>query len=121
MVDFEATKSYLQKLKKIIRDKAVFSFGNRCLTKYSEIQDVMCCILAILPVSYKKNMTMKSKIKRYNSIKMFALLNKALNRKFFLDKNLCVIDIMKVNQLIDGICSSIIKDISSIEGNIAED
>lgn len=116
MVDTDEIKDYLQKLKRVIRDQSDFVLGNKRFIKAARLQDIMCCILAKLPESYKKTLKIRSEIKRYDSVMMFGLLTKAFSKKFFLDNSLCIIDFVSVNKLIDGISSSIVRDIRSIEG-----
>lgn len=115
MEDIVAIKEYLKKLQKVINFDSVFSFANLRLVKKSRIDDIICCIYAKLPDSYKKLLKTKVDVKQYNSILCYGLLAKLLARKFFLDKNLCPVDITEANRLISSITLSIERDIYNIE------
>lgn len=115
MVDIEALKDYLNKLQKIINFEATFSFSHYKLVKKTRIDDIMCCIYATLPDSYKRMLKTKQDIQKYNSVLCYGLLTKLLSKKFFLDKNLCIVNVTDINKLINGIVVSVEKDIHSIE------
>ena len=115
MVDIIALKEYFKKLQKIINFSAEFNIGNRRLIKANKINDLMCCILATLPDSYKKILKTKTNVQRYNSVLSYSVLTKLLNKRFFLDKNMCLVNVDKVNRLIGSINATIERDIRSIE------
>lgn len=115
MVDVVALKDYLNKLQKLINFDATFSFSCYKLVKKSRIDDIMCCIYATLPDSYKRMLKTKKDIQRYKSVLCYGMLAKLLAKKFFLDKNLCIINITEVNKLISNVTLSIERDINAIE------
>ncbi len=115
MVEIDAIKDYFKKLQKVINFDSTFSFASIRLVKKSKIDDIICCVYAKLPDSYKKMLKTKVDVKRYNSVLCYSVLTKLLARKFFLDKNLCMINITEANKLISSIILGIERDINSIE------
>lgn len=115
MADIITIKDYLKKLQKIINFDAEFKFGGLYLVKKRKIDDITCCIIASLPDSYKKMLKTKNDVQKYNSVLSYGLLTKLLNKKFFLDKNLCMVNVNEVNKLIGAILVTIERDINSIE------
>ena len=111
MVDIVALKDYLKKLQKIINFEATFTFSHW----KTRIDDIMCCIYATLPDTYKRMLKTKTDIQRYNSVLCYGLLTKLIARTFFLDKNLVIVNITEVNKLINGIIMTIEQDIHSIQ------
>ncbi len=115
MADIIAIKDYLKKLQKIINFDAEFKFFSYNLIKKRKIDDITCCIIASLPESYKKMLKTKNDIQKYSSVLSYGLLTKLLARKFFLDKNLCMVNTGEVNKLISAIIVTIERDIKNIE------
>lgn len=115
MADIIAIKDYLKKLQKIINFDADFKFGGIYLVKKRKIDDITCCIIASLPDSYKKMLKTKNDVQKYSSVLSYGLLSKLLARKFFLDKNLCMVNVNKVNKLIGAVLMTIERDIKNIE------
>ncbi len=117
MEDILAAKDYLKKLQKVINFDHVFSFAGIRLIKKNKIDDVLCCVYAKLPDSYKKMLKTKTNVKQYNSVMCYGLLTKLLAKKFFLDKSLCVVNVTEVNKLLSSVILSIERDINKIEQN----
>ncbi len=115
VVDIIAIKDYLKKLQKVVNFDHSFSFAGIRLVKKSKIDDILCCVYAKLPESYKKMLKTKVDVQRYNSVLCYGLLTKLLAKKFFLDKNLCIIHITEVNKLISSVILGIERDINNIE------
>lgn len=115
MADIVALKDYLKKLQKIINFEATFTFSHWKLVKKTRIDDIMCCIYATLPDTYKRMLKTKTDIQRYNSVLCYGLLTKLIARTFFLDKNLVIVNITEVNKLINCIIMTIEQDIHSIQ------
>ena len=115
MSDIDNLKDYFKKLQKIINFETVFSFTKFKFVKKSRIDDIMCCIYATLPDSYKKILKTKVNIQRYNSMICYNMLIKLLNKKFILDSNICVINSIEVEKVINTIVKTIERDINSIE------
>ena len=57
----------------------------------------------------------KTDIQRYGSVLSYSVLTKLLARKFFLDKNLCMVNLSEANKLIGTVLTSIERDINAIE------
>lgn len=115
MADIITIKDYLKKLQKVINFDAEFKFGGIYLVKKSRIDDITCCIIASLPDSYKKLLKTKNDVKQYSSVLSYGMLTKVLAKKFFLDKNLCMVKVDEVNKLIGTILLTIERDINKIE------
>lgn len=115
MVDSTAIKDYLKKLQKVINFEAVFTLGNYKLVKKTRIDDIMCCVLATLPDSYKKMLKTKKDIQRYNSVLCYGALTKLLAKRFFLDKKLSMVDVTEANKMISSIIISIERDLNAID------
>ena len=115
MTDIASIKDYLKKIQKIINFEAVLTLGSHKLVKKTRIDDVMCCVLATLPESYKKVIKTKKDMQRYNSVLCYGLLTKLLAKRFFLDRNLILINVTEANKLINSILVSIEKDINAID------
>lgn len=86
MADIVALKDYLKKLQKIINFEATFTFSHWKLIKKTRIDDIMCCIYATLPDTYKRRL--KTKL-IFNAIIQFYVtdfLQSLLQEHFFLTK-----------------------------------
>lgn len=86
MADIVALKDYLKKLQKIINFEATFTFSHWKLVKKTRIDDIMCCIYATLPDTYKR--MLKTKL-IFNAIIQFYVtdfLQSLLQEHFFLTK-----------------------------------
>ena len=115
IADIIAIKDYLKKLQKIINFDHTFSFAGVRLVKKSKIDDILCCVYAKLPESYKKMLKTKVDVQRYNSVICYGMLTKLLARKFFLDKNMCILHITEINKLLSAVILGIERDINNIE------
>lgn len=115
MVEIDAIKEYFKKLQKVIELESTFTFANIYIVKKSKMDDIICCIYAKLPDSYKKMLKSKTAAGQYNSVLCYNLLTKFLSKKFFLDKSLCVINKAQIFKLINSINSTIEHDIDTIE------
>ena len=117
MDDIQGLKNYFKKLKRIIMTEADLKFFRFSFVKKNKIDDVLCCVYAKLPDSYKKMLKTKTNVKQYNSVMCYGLLTKLLAKKFFLDKSLCVVNVTEVNKLLSSVILSIERDINKIEQN----
>lgn len=115
MVDIVAIKDYLKKLQRIINFDTAFSLGSYKFVRKSRINDIMCCLLATLPDSYKRVIKTKKDIQRFNSVLCYGALTKLLAKSFILDKNLCVVNVTEANKMISSMIVSIERDINAIE------
>lgn len=114
MSDVNALLGYFNKLQKIILNNADISFGSKKFLKKEKIDDILCCILSLLPDIYKKdfNTTYDSK---YSSISSFKLLYGELRHKFFLLPEYYLVKSDNVIKLINLIKKSIASDIRMLE------
>lgn len=115
MSEAGAIKEYLKKLQKTINFDSTLNLGRFRLVKKGRIDDIMCCIYATLPDSYKKMLKTKVDVQRYNSVICYGLLTKLLAKTFFLDKSLCIVNINEINNLIASIILSFERDAKAIE------
>lgn len=115
MAEIDAIKDYLKKLRKVINFEAAFVFFDIGIYKKNKIDDILCCIYAKLPASYKRALKTQQMIKNYNSLLCYNLLVKHMSKKFFLDNRYCVLRIKEINNLIQAVIMCIEKDINSIE------
>lgn len=83
MADIVALKDYLKKLQKIINFEATFTFSHWKLVKKTRIDDIMCCIYATLPDTYKRMLKTKTDIQRYNSVLVTGTSYKAYCKNIF--------------------------------------
>ena len=114
MEELSLIKDYYRKLQRIILKEADIHFFKYRLIKKNKIDDVLCCILAKLPDSYKKMMR-NPHGKDYNSILSYNVLFEVLKRKFSLNPNLYLVDADKSCRLVDTILQTIDSDIRKID------
>lgn len=112
--EIEQLKEYFKKLQRILMFEAEFSFFGQKLVKKSKIDDVLCCILAVLPNSYK--MIMKTKEgQKYPSVLAYNLLFKAIKQKFIFNPNVYLVSFDNINSYINTITRDLEKDIQRAE------
>ncbi len=114
MEEIKTIKGYFNKLQRTVLYEASFKIFSKEVIKKSKIDDVLCCIIATFPVSYKKMLNMKDG-KKYRSVLSYNLLTEALKRKFILNSDLYYIDVGLINKLVGAILKSIEADIKEIE------
>lgn len=116
MADVYKLINYFQKLKTIIIDEADMTIFDTKIVNKKRVDDVMCCIIATFPSSYKRNINMKSlKTAEFKSITCFKQLYKLVNRPFFLIPGHYLIPYGAINALIKTIVSNLAYDIEKIE------
>lgn len=108
--------SYFNKLKKVIMYDTEFSFFGYKLVKKSKIDDILCCILAILPDSYK-NMLKRKEGSKFTSILSYNLMFNAIKNKFVLNPDCYLISYNDAVKYIQTITRDLEKDIVKIEKN----
>ena len=54
MEDVVAVKDYFKKLQRAVNEEAEFTFFSFKFVKKNRIDDLLCCILALLPDSYNR-------------------------------------------------------------------
>ncbi|MBR1373204.1 hypothetical protein IJ750_05975 [bacterium] len=114
MADTAATIEYFKKLLKVIHYDADLTFLDVKLIKKSKIDDVLCCILATLPDTYKKLMRQKEGDK-FDSILCYKLMFKALKRKFLFNSNVYLVETNNAIKFATNVLKTLEKDIEKIE------
>ena len=116
MARIKEIKDYLRKLDNLIRNNAEFTFMDFKFVQKTKVDDLLCCFLAVLPEKYKKCLKEK-KSEQFNSIITYQIMQKALIRPFYFNKNLYVIRYKKVLKNINTIMLMIERDIAFAEKN----
>ena len=117
MADVNSIQDYFKKLQRVLNFEADFSFLGYKLIKKSKIDDILCCILATLPDSYKKIMK-TTQGKRLNSVSCYNLLFDTIKKKFILSSDVYLVDSNSANKYIGAILVSIERDIAFAEKNM---
>ena len=102
-------KKYLKKITTTITSESVFSFGDTRILKKNRVDDLLCCIEAVIPQEYK-NLTQSANKKKFQSVQNWNDLNAALKNKFILSSDHYII---KYSEVI-----SRIQDFQKTYGNI---
>ena len=116
MADVEEIKHYFKKLQKVINFEIEFNLFGIKLIKKNKIDDVLVCIQAALPDSYKKIMK-TSRGKKLTSVIGYEILFSSIKRKFVLNSDVYMVDDKKATRIISSILVSIEKDIEYAEKN----
>lgn len=116
MTDLSETLSFFKKLQKITKFDADFSFGAYCLIKKSKIDDVLCCILATLPESYKRIMKQREG-RNLKSVVAYDMLFNAVKGKFIFNSNVYLVKLKDVDKYIATILITLEKDVLYVEKN----
>jgi len=114
MIDTSELKKYLKKLQRTV-DGAEFSFFGSSIAKKNKIDDVLVCIIALLPESYKRTMKKRVAIDKYPSVSSFNRLSKVIKKPFFLSKDFYIFNTGEVLTLIQNISKNIERDINRFE------
>lgn len=111
-------KKYLKKLQSTINTRASFSFGSIKIVNKSAIDDVLCCLEAILPQEYR------TYSQRYGTsgMKSYMYLQKihaAIKNKFFLSTDVYSVKHVELEPLITAFSKELRHDLEKIaEANI---
>ena len=114
MVDIEALLGYFNKLQRIILNDADFNFGSTKILKKEKIDDILCCILLLLPEPYKKELKIDY-AKNFSSVKCFKILYKNLKYKFFFNSNYYCVNSNEIIKMLSLIKNTIKNDIQKLE------
>lgn len=120
MVDREVIENlleYFKKLQKVLTFEEEFSFAGYKLIKKTKIDDVLCCILVTLPISYKKIMKMEDG-KKLGSVLAYDLLFKTIKQRFILNSNVYLIGFNDSIKYIKTILRDLEKDIEWAEKHV---
>ena len=114
MAQIDEIKEYLSKLQMVLK-RADFNLFGYSFVKRNRVDDLMCCIMAVLPKQFKAILTYKTEMHKFVSTLNFSMLKKEMMRPFFFSKDLYIYELNKVLIYIQNITRSIEKDIEKIE------
>ena len=114
MADTTELAAYLKKLKKLIESADLTLFGSTFVNK-KKIDDILCCIIAIFPDSFKSMMKKRVSVEVYPSVASFNRLSSIIRQTIFLSKNHYVFNKGEALVLLKNICQNIDRDISKLE------
>ena len=114
MEEIKTLKSYFNKLQRTIVHNADFKLFNVALVGKNKIDDILCCILATFPNTYKRLINLKEG-RDFHSILSYNLLLNALKRKFIFNPNVYLVNVGTANKLLTAISKSVEADVNRIE------
>ena len=114
MVDTDALIGYFNKLQRTVLNNADFSLGSKKILKKEKVDDLLCCILLLLPDIYKKDFK-TTYDNKYSSISSFKLLYKELKHKFWLSSDYYIVNSDHVIKAIGLIKKAIASDVRMLE------
>ena len=114
MADITELKNYIKKLQRLVNSADLTIFGHSLLKK-NKVDDVIVCMIALLPESFKKAMKKRIPIDLYPAVASFNRLSKIIRKPFFLSKDFYFIDTNEVLTLIQAISKNIERDINKLE------
>ena len=117
MSDVEELKSYFKKLQKVVNFEIELNLFGIKLVKKSKIDDILVCIQATLPNSYKQFMK-TARGKKLTSVIGYEILFNSIKRKFILSSDVYAIDDQKATKAIGSILATIERDIEYAENNV---
>ena len=117
MHNTDELKNYFSKLQKVIERDALISLFDRALVKKSSIDDILCCIFAKLPDTYKKILYNNPRT-TLNSVICYKGLLSIFGKKKIMGMDMYLINKKHVKQLLSSIIKTITTDISYIEKNL---
>ena len=109
-------RDYFRKLSKAIYSEAEFSFLKYKLVKQNKIDDILCCVMAILPDSYK-NMMKSRNGQRTDSVIAYNMLFKDIKQKFMLNPSVYLVNSSNVTKYINAFLRHVEFDIAYAEKN----
>ena len=114
MADITELRNYIKKLQRIVNSADLTLFG-RSLVKKNKVDDVLVCIIATLPESFKKTMKKRIPLEMYPSIASFNRLSKVIRKPFFLSREFYFFDTTEAITLVQSIIKNIERDINRLE------
>lgn len=106
-------KKYLRKLSKVINNDASFTFFKIKIVNKKKIDDVICCIEAVLPEEYKLYVK-KYGVKRLKFSEHYQSLISVIRRKTWFDANSYSVLHGVANGLISIIITNITADMKKV-------
>lgn len=114
MIDLDSLIGYFNKLQRTVLNNADFNFGSTKILKKEKVDDILCCILLLLPDIYKKDFK-TTYDNKYSSISSFKLLYKELKYKFWLFPEYYMVKSENIVKLISLIKKTIESDVRMLE------
>lgn len=114
MFEMSEILNYFRKLQRVINYDATFTFAGRAFVKKSKIDDLLCCIIATLPESYKKMMR-SDESKNLKSVLCYNSLFNAIKQRCFFNSNVYQVHLDKANRYITSILATLEQDIKYAE------
>ena len=116
MADITETLGYFKKLQRVVSYESDFAFAGYSLIKKSKIDDVLCCILATFPESYKAIMKQREG-NALKSVVAYNMLFNAVKGKFVFNPNVYLVKHKDAVKYIATILVCLEKDIIYVEKN----
>ena len=116
MYDITELKGYFKKIQEALYN-AEFSFLGYKFVKKNRIDDLLCCIIAVLPDIFKSALKKVKDVdkKLYPSLLAYSILIKKLCVKFILSQDLYIVSEDEIKELIYKIENHINVDIKKLE------
>ena len=114
MADVTELKNYIKKLSRVV-NSADFAILGKTLIKKKKVDDLIVCIIALLPDSFKKTMKKRVPIDVYPAVAAFNRLSKVIRKPFFLSKDYYFFPTSEVITLLQSIGKNIERDINKLE------
>jgi hypothetical protein len=114
MVDVEELKGYFKKLKKAVDTADMAIFGKK-LVKKNRIDDLLCCIFATLPDTFKVAMKKRLNADMYPAVASYNRLSQIIKKPFFLSHDFYIFDESEALVLLQNISKNLERDINRLE------
>ena len=83
MADVTELKNYIKKLQRLVNSAEFTLFGSSVIKK-NKVDDLIVCIIALLPESFKKTMKKRVPVDVYPSVASFNRLSKLMKTFLFI-------------------------------------
>ena len=114
MVDITEIKNYMRKLLRLVNSADYAIFGSS-IVKKNKVDDLIVCIITLLPDSFKKTMKNRVPLELYPSVASFNRLSKIIRKPFFVFNDYYFFKTSEVITLIQNISKTIETDIQRLE------
>lgn len=116
--NIEETKKYLRKLEHSLKSERIFHFGQTSIYNKQTVDDMLCCLIAVLPEIFKDAVEYKIKnTKTYQSVEAFRRLTEKIRSSCPLSSKHYMVDQGNVAICIQTIIRAIDNDVRSLESN----
>lgn len=114
--DVAMLKDYFKKLRTVVLTGADFCLFNVAFIKKNKIDDILCCILAILPTTYKKYLHTQF-AKPVPTMHLYDLLYEAIKQRCLFNSQVYMVDKKRAIKYISNLISGIERDLIYLEKN----